>query len=233
MKKIFLSIIALTAISFSFAQTADEIVNKHIDAIGGAEAWKKVNSIITTGTILVQGAEVGVTQTVLNGQGSRQDISLMGMNGYQIITPTQGWNFMPFQGQKIPEPVTADDLKEAQEQLDAQGTLIDYKVKGHTIELLGKDDIDGAEAYKLKETLKSGKVQTLFIDPKTYYLIRAISKQKANGKEVDVTTNLSNYQKMPEGIMMPMSIGLPFGELTVTKVEINKPVDGNIFKPSK
>ena len=195
MKKIFLSILCLTAISFSFAQTADEIVNKHIDAIGGAEAWKKVNSIITTGTILVQGAEVGVTQTVLNGQGSRQDISLMGMNGYQIITPTQGWNFMPFQGQKIPEPVTADDLKEAQEQLDAQGTLIDYKVKGHTIELLGKDDIDGAEAYKLKETLKSGKVQTLFIDPKTYYLIRAISKQKANGKEVDVTTNLSNYKK--------------------------------------
>ena len=50
---------------------------------------------------------------------------------------------------------------------------------------------------------------------------------------MDATTNLSNYQKLPEGIMVPFSIGLPFGELTLTKVEINKPIDENIFKPSK
>ena len=233
MKKIFLSILALTAITFSFAQTADEIVTKHIEAMGGAEAWKKVNSIVSTGTITVQGAEVGVTQTTLNGKGSRQDLSVMGMNGYQIITPSQGWSFMPFQGQKAPEPLTADNLKEAQESLDVQGTLLDYKTKGHSLELLGKDDVEGVEAYKLKETLKSGKIETIFIDPKTYFIIRQISKQKANGKEMDVTTNISNYQKMPEGIMVPMSIGLPFGELTITKVEINKTIDESIFKPSK
>ncbi len=140
---------------------------------------------------------------------------------------------MPFQGQKAPEPITADDLKEAQDDLDVQGSLIDYKTKGHTIEYLGTDDVEGVDALKLKETLKSGKVVTIFIDPKTYYIIRTISKQKANGKEVDVTTNLSNYQKLPEGIFVPWTIGLPFGELKLTKVEINKPVDESIFKPSK
>lgn len=233
MKKLFLSIIALAAISFSYAQTADEIVNKHIEAIGGVAAWKKVNSMVSTGSLKVQGADVNVNMTVLNGKGSRQDISVMGMNGYQIVTPTAGWNFMPFQGQKAPEPITADDLKEAQEGLDVQGSLIDYKTKGHSIELLGKDDVDGVEAFKIKETLKSGKVETIFIDPKTYYIIRQITKQKANGKEADVTTDLSNYQKLPEGIMVPMSITLPFGEMTITKVELNKPIDENIFKPSK
>lgn len=233
MKKLFLSIIALAAIGFSYAQTADEIVNKHIEAIGGVAAWKKVNSMVSTGSLKVQGADVNVNMTVLNGKGSRQDISVMGMNGYQIVTPTAGWNFMPFQGQKAPEPITADDLKEAQEGLDVQGSLIDYKTKGHSIELLGKDDVDGVEAFKIKETLKSGKVETIFIDPKTYYIIRQITKQKANGKEADVTTDLSNYQKLPEGIMVPMSITLPFGEMTITKVELNKPIDENIFKPSK
>lgn len=233
MKKMFLLLIASTAISFTYAQTADEIVTKHIAAIGGADAWKKVKSITTTGTIKIQGAEFGVTSTVLNGKGARQDFNVMGMNGYNILTPTAGWNFMPFQGQKAPEPITADDLKEGQEELDAQGNLIDYKTKGHTIEYLGTDDVEGVDAYKIKETLKSGKVETIFIDPKTYYIIRSISKQKANGKEVDVTTNLSNYQKLPEGIMVPLSIGLPFGELVVSKVEVNKPVDESIFKPSK
>lgn len=233
MKKYFLLILGIAAVGFTYAQTADEIVNKHIEAIGGLDAWKKVNSIVTTGTIKIQGAEIGINQTVLNGKGSRQDILAMGMNGYQIVTPAEGWNFMPFRGQKVPEPITADDLKEAQDDLDVQGSLVDYKAKGHTLEYLGTDDIDGVDALKLKETLKSGKVVTIFIDPKTYYIIRTISKQKANGKEVDVTTNLSNYQKLPEGIMVPWSIGLPFGEMIISKVEVNKPVDENIFKPSK
>jgi hypothetical protein len=233
MKKFFLSILTIATVGFTYAQTADEIVNKHIEAIGGADAWKKVNSMVTTGTLTVQGAEIAISLTVLNGKGSRQDITAMGMNGYQIVTPTQGWKFMPFQGQKEVEPITADDLKEAQDELDVQGSLVDYKAKGHTIELLGTDDIEGVNVFKLKETLKSGKTQTIFIDPKTYYIIRVISKQKANGNEVDVTTNVSNYQKLPEGIMVPLSIGLPFGEMIISKVEINKPIDENIFKPSK
>lgn len=233
MKKFFLLIIAITTFGFTYAQTVDEIVAKHVEAIGGLDAWKKVNSMVSIGTLKIQGAEITVNQTVLNGKGSRQDIIAMGMNGYQIVTPAAGWNFMPFQGQKAPEAITADDLKEAQDELDVQGSLVDYKTKGHTIEYLGTDDVEGVDALKLKETLKSGKVETIFLDPKTYYIMRVIAKQKANGKEVDVTTNLSNYQKLPEGIMVPLSIGLPFGEMTITKVEINKPVDENIFKPGK
>lgn len=233
MKKMFLLLIAATAISFTYAQTADEIITKHIAAIGGADAWKKINSIVTTGSLKVQGADVNVSMTVLNGKGFRQDISIMGMNGYQIVTPTAGWGFMPFQGQKAPEPITADDLKESLDDLDAQGSLIDYKSKGHTVEYLGTDDVDGVDALKVKETLKSGKTETLYFDPKTYYLIRTVSKLKANGKEMEQTANLSNYQKLPEGIMMPLSIGLPYGEMTISKVEINKPVDESIFKPAK
>ncbi len=235
MKKFLLSIIAVTAMTFVFAQeqTADQIVSKYVDAIGGTEAWNKVNSIVMTGNMKVQGTDISMVSTVLNKKGMRQDITAMGMNGYQIVTPTTGWNFMPFQGQKAPEPLTADDLKESQEQLDAQGNLIGYKEKGHTIELVGKDDVDGVDAFKLKETLKSGKVETIYIDPSTYYVIRVVAKQKANGQEQEVTTDLSNYQKTPEGLSVPMSIKLPFGEMTITKIEVNKDVDEKIFAPSK
>ena len=213
------------------AQTADEIVAKHITAIGGADSWKKINSMYQEGSMTVQGTDVAIAMTVLHKKGMRQNISLMGMTGYQIMTPTAGWNFMPFQGQQKPEAITADELKENVDELDTQGELIDYKTKGHTVEYLGKDDVEGTEAYKLRITQKSGKVKTFYIDPATNYIIRTVAKQKANGQEVEVTTDLSDYKKLPEGIVVPMSVKLPFGQMKVTKVEVNKPVDENLFKP--
>jgi hypothetical protein len=213
------------------AQTADEIVAKHIAAIGGADSWKKVNSMYQEGSMTVQGTDVAIAMTVLHKKGMRQNISLMGMTGYQIMTPTAGWNFMPFQGQQKPEAITADELKENVDELDTQGELIDYKTKGHTVEYLGKDDVEGTEAYKMRITQKSGKVKTFYIDPASNYIIRTVAKQKANGQEVEVTTDLSDYKKLPEGIVVPMSVKLPFGQMKVTKVEVNKPVDENLFKP--
>jgi len=178
----------------------------------------------------VQGAEVAVTRTVLHGKGSRQDISLMGMNGFSIVTPAQGWNFMPFQGQAAPEAMTAEDLAESQEQLDAQGDLIDYAAKGHTVELIGKDEVDGTECYKIKIIKKGGAPETLFIDTKTNYVLRSVSVRKANGQEAEVTTNYSYYEKLPEGIVVPKSITLPFGEMIITKIVINGAIDEAIFK---
>ncbi len=230
MKRILFSFLFLAVAATAMSQTAEEIINKHIEAIGGADAWKKVNSIKMEGTMQVQGAEIAVTQTVLHGRGSRQDISIAGMTGFSIVTPAKGWNFMPFQGQATPEAMTAEDLAESQEQLDAQGNLIDYVAKGHIVEYLGKDEVDGTGCYKLKVNKKGGSPETMYIDTKTNYLLRSVTLRKADGKEAEVTTNFSNYEKLPEGIVIPKSITLPFGEMIVTKVTINGTVDEAIFK---
>src|SRR6478735_2800266 len=109
-KLAFLSAALLGAIG-TFAQTADEVVDKYLLAIGGKENWKKVNTVITEGTMQVQGADVTIVSTAVHGKGNRQDISVMGMTGYQIMTPTEGWSFMPFQGQTQAEPATAEMVK--------------------------------------------------------------------------------------------------------------------------
>jgi hypothetical protein len=233
MKKILFAIIAMFCFAYGNAQNADSIINKHIDAIGGKEAWLKVNSMKMEGVMKVQGTEIGMKITILNNKGMRQDITFGGMSGYQIVTPTGGWNFMPFQGQKQPDPITDDDLKEAQSELDAQGTLINYKEKGHNVEYIGTEDVDGVDAIKLKETLKGGKVETIYIDPKNYYIMRVVSKVKANGQEMEQTQNMSNFQKQPSGIVVPMSMSMGFGEMTITKIEVNTPIDDSVFKPGK
>lgn len=237
MKKIGISLCAITlmlaATTQSFAQKVDEIIQKHIVAIGGEENWKKVNTMKMEGSVSAQGMEIGVTQTIVHNKGMRQDISVMGMTGYTIMTPTEGWNFMPFGGQTEPEAMTADMVNEGKSKLDIQGDLIDYKTKGTKIDLLGKDDVEGTEVFKLKVVKKDGKEKTLFIDTKNYFVIREIEKIKADGKEMEVPVDYSNYQKQSNGIVFPMTLGTQQGEVTFKNIEINAKVDESIFKPSK
>jgi len=156
----------------------------------------------------------------------------MGMTGYSIITSEGGWNFNPMQGQTKPEPITQDELKYGKDNLDLQGDFVDYKAKGHTIQLMDKEDVDGVECLKLKLTRKSGNESIFFFDPKTYYIVRTSSKMSANGQEVESVVNMSNYQKLPEGIVIPHTIessAIP-APITLTKVIINGKVDEAVFK---
>lgn len=230
MKKIVLSLFAFALLISAKAQTAEEIISKHIEAIGGADNWRKVNSVKMEGVLQVQGAEVAVTITVLHNKGMRQDISVMGMTGYEFVTPTEGWSFMPFQGQQEPEAMTAEKLAESQDQLDAQGNLVDYSQKGHSAEYLGKEDVEGTECFKIRLNKKGGTHETMFIDPKTFYVLQSKTVQKANGQEMEVTSTFANYEKLPEGIVIAKSITLPFGEMVLGKVTINGPVEESVFK---
>ncbi len=229
-KFIFALLLAFVSVATVHAESVDEIVNKHIDAIGGKNAWKKINSVKMSGTVTAQGTEVTVVLTAAQGKGVRQDISVMGMSGYNFVTPTEGWVFMPFSGQQKPEALTADQVKDSQDELDIQGELVDYKQKGHTVELLGKEDVDGTECWKVKVSLKSGKVKTAFIDPSNFFIIRETSKSKADGQEHEQTTNFSNFQKLPEGITVPMTIGTGMGDFVIKKIEINSKIDDSLFK---
>jgi hypothetical protein len=159
----------------------------------------------------------------------------MGMTGYSIITSDGGWNFSPMAGQTKPEPITADELKYGKDQLDLQGEFIDYKAKGHSLEVLAKEDVDGTECHVVKINRKSGTESVFYFDPKTFYMIRTKSKVVANGQEVESVVNMSNFQKLPEGIVMPFTMensAVP-APITVTKVVINGPVDEATFKVSQ
>jgi hypothetical protein len=233
MKKLQMGIIAIAAIigiQSVKAQTADEIIDKYVTALGGKEKLLTLKSVKKVGTINVQGMDVGITVTAVQGVGSRNDISVPGMGeGFQVVNATKGWDFMPFMGQASPEEISADKLKSSQGLLDLQGILLNYKEKGSQAELAGKENVDNAEAYKLKITGKDGVVSSLFIDAKTFYLVKSIVTSKtANGDEnVDVT--YSDFKKTEEGYLFPFSQAIDRGTIIFTSIETNKPVDEKIF----
>ena len=231
-KHLSFAVVGLLLSAMSFAQTAEEIVAKHITAIGGADNWKKINNMRQEATLSVQGMDIPVVITALHNKATKQEYTVMGMTGYSLITSEGGWNFNPMQGQTKPEPITQDELKYGKDNLDLQGDFVDYKAKGHTIQLMDKEDIEGVECLKIKLTRKSGNESIFFFDPKTYYILRTSSKMSANGQEVESVVNMSNYQKLPEGIVIAYTIentAVP-APITVTKVIVNGKIDEAVFK---
>ncbi len=228
-----LAIILISIFSFGTqAQTMDEIIKKHIDAIGGKDNWAKLKSMKMVCTMKANGADIKITITHIDKKAMRQDIAVMGMNGYSIITEKEGWTYMPFQGQTKPEPMTADDVKNSQEGLFIQDDFITYKDQGKKLEYIGKDDVDGTECFKIKMTDKNGQETSYFIDPSNYYTIKQTTKFKADGKEMEGSSMYSNYKKLPEGIVYPMTISGGFGTTDVATLEINPKIDESVFKPT-
>ncbi len=79
-----------------FAQTADEVIAKHIEAIGGKDNWKKINSMKMEANVNAQGMDVPVIIYQVHNKASKQEYTVMNMTGYSIITNEAGWNFNPF-----------------------------------------------------------------------------------------------------------------------------------------
>ena len=107
------------------AQTADEIIQKHITAIGGADNWKKINTVKMSATSSANGTEIPITLTIQQGKGMKVEFTFSGMTGYTIITDKTGWNYNPFGGSTKAEVIPEEAVTQSQDQLDIQGALVE------------------------------------------------------------------------------------------------------------
>ena len=233
MKKSTLGLFAIAAvisIQSIKAQTVDEVIDKYEIALGGKEKLLSLKSVKMTGSLSVQGFEVGVKVTIVDGVGSRNDISVPGMGeGFQVVNTKKGWDFMPFRGQASPEEISAEQLKSSQWLLDLQGLLVNYKEKGSQVELLGKENVSGSECFKIKLTSKMGKEYTLYIDTKNYYRIKSVTKTNSRNGEVDTEVTYGDYKKTVDGYVFPYLQTIGEGSIVFSTIEINQPVDEKIF----
>lgn len=227
-----MSVMAVSVAFTSMAQTADEIISKHVEAIGGKDKISQVKSLYMETAISIMGNDVPSTAYLLEGKGFKTEMEFNGSKIINAFTDKSGWMVNAMAGASTPQPMADPMYQAGKNALYAEGILPDYAAKGYKVELVGKED----SAYKLKATNGTNEA-FYYIDPTTYYVTKTVMKGDMMGQPVDITTTFSDYKKTDFGLTIPFSSLTDMGAFSfpakVTKVEVNKEIDPTIFEMPK
>jgi outer membrane lipoprotein-sorting protein len=219
----------------AWAQTADEIIDKHLQAMGGKDKLKAVQTQRMTGKMMMgQGMEAPFTLEMARPNKVRMEFTFQGMTGIQAFDGKTAWSVMPFMGKTDPEAMPEEERKAMEEQADIDGLLMDYKEKGHQVEYAGKEELEGTPVHKLKVTQKSGDISYVYIDAEAFLQLKQTGKRKIRGQEVEGEVIFGDF-KTVDGLVIPHSMeqkvtGAPAGMvMTISKVEINPSLDESRF----
>lgn len=237
MKKIFSLILSVAFIS-AHAQTADDVVSKYIDGMGGLDAYKSIKTAKLTGNVSQQGMDIPLTVQIINGRAERTDVTVMGSDITSACKDGAGWSVNPLQGGSDAKPLEGEMLKQEKSKCDLVSSLMGYKEKGNTIELEGKEDVDGAGCYKIKLTAKEdNSVTQFFINASTYELVKSISTVSMMGQEAEVETYYSDLKPVGKVKMFYTRTqkveGQVVAEIKFDTIEIDIPIDEKIFDMPK
>ena len=236
-------LLALTfTVSFSHAQTAEEIINKYLTATGGVENWQKLEGVKMSAKVNQGGMDIPLD--IFNLKDGRQMtvVTFQGKSIKQgVYDGTTLWstNFMTMKAEKS-DAETTENFKTALG--DFPDPFLNYSAKGYKVELVGKETVEGTETFKIKLTKKpvlvEGKseenVSFYFFDTEEFIPILVESEVKAGpakGKISQIT--MSDYQEV-NGLFFPFSLGqgvkgMGSQPITLTKIELNPQVDPKEF----
>jgi hypothetical protein len=237
--KFFLLLTTAAFSTFSVcAQSADEIIGKYANAVGGKDVIGKLNSIYVEATMQAMGNDGANTLTVLNGKGYKSESDFNGQKIINCVTDKSGWAVNPMAGSDAAAAMSDEQFKRYKDQLYIGTPLLYYPANGYKAELQGQEKVGNVNAYKIKLTSPDKVESTYYLDPSTWYVIKTVRHGNMQGQDIELTTTYSNYQKTDAGFVIPFSIEMDFGsQLQITtavkKAEVNKPVDPKIFdKPA-
>jgi len=233
MKKFFGVMIICTFALAMQAQTADEILDQYFESIGGVEAWTSINSMTMEGTSSMQGMEFPLKVYSKRPNMEKIEINAQGMQIVQSFDGETAWSINPFAGSTEPAKSGAEETAEAAKRT-FEDDFINYQDKGHTVELLGKEEIEGTETFKIKLTKKTGDEEIYFFDTENYVPIMMRSFAAMGPmKGQSVETFLSDYEEH-DGLMIPMSMEQKVGgqtmmQGTMTSVVLNGDIPDEVF----
>lgn len=239
MRKNWIALLSLgclvAASSWANEATLDDVIDGYIQTAGGQVAMDEIKTARAEGTMMLPGG-LEAPFTILfqpPEKRMRLDFEIQGMTAVNAYDGESGWAIQPFLGKTTAEPMAEDQLKQAQDQADFFGPLVNYADKGHSPELVGTTDIEGTEAYHIKLTKANGDVENWYLDTEYNLPFRVDAKANIQGQEFETTTVLGDYKEVGD-LVMAHSITVSFGaagqqDVVIEKMELNVDIDESRF----
>ena len=237
MKTIRLILLSLLTLSFAgsiSAQTADEIINKYVQAIGGKERLSKITSVYTEGTIDAMGMLGSIKTYTVNGKGTRQDIDINGASIISCYGEKDGWSINPMMGSTTAETMPPAQYNGGKDGIYVGAMYVDLAAKGYKAELLGNETIANANTFKIRITSPDSLTSINYFDATTFYLVRTVQQSEMQGQMTETIITYSDY-KGSDNFLIPYKMEMDFAGgqfvmvITFTKLELDKPIDAAIF----
>ena len=166
---------------------------------------------------------------------SRVEIEFAGKKAVQVYDGTQGWKLRPFLNRTDVEPFTPEEAKSTEGKWNLDGPLMDHAAQGTKVEFDGIESVEGQQAYKLKLTLKSGEVQHIWIDTKSFLDVRVEgSPRRMDGKIRTVWITQRDFRSV-QGLMIPFVLETTVDgyaskhKMSLEKVTLNPSLDDTLF----
>jgi hypothetical protein len=218
-------------------QTTDEIVAKVLAARGGLEKIKAVHTERITGTLYFTPELYGPFLAEFKRPGKmHNEVTIQNKTVVRSFNGKDGgWVVNPITGSGAAEPMTAEDVKDAVNQADFDGPLVDANAKGNTIEMTGTEKVEGRDAYVLKVTHKDGQASTYSFDTKTFLLVKWSGADTVNGETVTRETYFHDYRDVG-GLKFAFELvsNTPGADVTqriiVEKIELDPQIDEARFE---
>ena len=216
----------------SSGQNIDDIIDKHVQAMGGKEKMDSLKTLMIEGTFRVEEYELPLKAYLSHNIGERFDVSILKTSGFIIVTPDNGWQYLPFQGMKEPQPLKTGEKELYLTLIDLQGPLYNHAKKGNKINLEGLETIEDNVCYKMQVLLKSSQQLTVYVDTVSYYIVKTTIKNNMDGGNPPMIENLfGNFQKTADGYILPNAMTLGPGKMFIRKVIVNAPIAPSKFDP--
>ena len=219
----------------SASPAVEEIVARYVAARGGLKRIQSIQTLRQRGRATMGAERQALVTRELKRPGRiRFEFTVQGVTGVYVSDGQRGWKVSPFDGEMGPQPLGDQVVAEASEQADIEGPLVDWKAKGHQVELVGREANGGSQAYKLKVTLKGGAVLYNYIDVKSMYLVRTDSSRQVRGRPLQLETTFSDFKKT-DGILFPRQVEMAAAgrpqrlRIVVDKLEVNPPLSDALF----
>ncbi len=217
--------------------SVDEIIAAHLAARGGKDRIQALRSIRETGTVTASDGRVArVVREILRPGLFRLEFSYQGTTSVFANDGKAGWQVAPLQGQFEPRamPPEADSAGGA-DQRDIEGPLVDWRKKGHVVELVGRESIAGAQTDKLKVVLRDGVVRYDYVDVTSHMIVRSDVSRLVRGHRVELQSTFSDFRKV-SGIVFPHLIEFRVKDrpqilkVVVERIELNPELDPASFR---